>query len=73
MDKAVDSVEYVIRHKGAPHLKSVAHQLNWYQYYSVDVILFITFVTLLFIKVSYFVIRKLLCKKKKQKSKQKAN
>lgn len=66
-------MEYVIRHKGAPHLKSVAHQLNWYQYYSVDVILFITFVTLLFIKVSYFVIRKLLCKKKKQKSKQKAN
>ncbi|KAI4462068.1 UDP-glucosyltransferase [Holotrichia oblita] len=32
LDKAVDSVEYVIRHKGAPHLKSVAHQLNCHFY-----------------------------------------
>ncbi|KAI4462072.1 UDP-glucosyltransferase [Holotrichia oblita] len=73
LDKAVDSVEYVIRHKGAPHLKSVAHQLNWYQYYSIDVILFLTFVTLVFIKICFIVIRRLLCKKKQQTQKQKTN
>lgn len=30
--------EYVIRHKGAPHLKSHALKLTWYQYYLLDVI-----------------------------------
>ncbi|ELT93263.1 hypothetical protein CAPTEDRAFT_5577 [Capitella teleta] len=31
-------VDYVIRHGGAPHLKSTAHMLTWYQYLSLDVI-----------------------------------
>ncbi|VVC43591.1 Hypothetical protein CINCED_3A007776 [Cinara cedri] len=53
--------EYVIRHKGAPHLKSNALNLTWYQYFLLDVIaavlllvLFISFVTyriLKFIKI----------------------
>lgn len=30
--------EYVIRHKGAPHLKSQALNLTWYQYFLLDVI-----------------------------------
>ncbi|VVC43583.1 UDP-glucuronosyl/UDP-glucosyltransferase [Cinara cedri] len=30
--------EYVIRHKGAPHFKSQAHNLTWYQYLLLDVI-----------------------------------
>lgn len=30
--------EYVIRHKGAPHLKSHAFNLTWYQYFMLDVI-----------------------------------
>lgn len=30
--------EYVIRHKGAPHLKSHALNLTWYQYFLLDVI-----------------------------------
>lgn len=30
--------EYVLRHKGAPHLKSEALNLTWYQYYLLDVI-----------------------------------
>ena len=36
-DKLVFWVEYVLRHKGAYHLKSVAHKLTWYQYLSLDV------------------------------------
>ncbi|VVC43587.1 Hypothetical protein CINCED_3A013384 [Cinara cedri] len=31
-------VEYVIRHKGAPHLKSQAFNLTWYEYFLLDVI-----------------------------------
>lgn len=30
--------EYVHRHKGAPHLKSHALSLAWYQYFLLDVI-----------------------------------
>ncbi|XP_025419300.1 UDP-glucuronosyltransferase 2C1-like [Sipha flava] len=30
--------EYVLRHKGAPHLKSSAPNLMWYQYYLLDII-----------------------------------
>jgi glucuronosyltransferase len=30
--------EYVIRHKGAPHLLSAVLDLAWYQYFLLDVI-----------------------------------
>jgi len=30
--------EYVVRHKGAPHLKSLAFDVTWYEYYALDVI-----------------------------------
>jgi len=39
--------EYVLRHNGAPHLKSHALNMTWYQYFLVDVIstfLFLSFV-----------------------------
>jgi len=39
--------EYVIRHKGAPHLKSHALNLTWYQYYLLDVIAVLLIVLLL--------------------------
>ncbi|XP_020778558.2 UDP-glucuronosyltransferase 1-2-like [Boleophthalmus pectinirostris] len=39
MDQAVFWVEYVIRHKGAPHLRTQAYQMPWYSFYSVDVLL----------------------------------
>ncbi|XP_028044496.1 uncharacterized protein LOC113557729 [Rhopalosiphum maidis] len=48
--------EYVIRHKGAPHLKSHALNLTWYQYLLLDVIgvvfTFVFLVTYLVCKVS---------------------
>lgn len=37
MDKAVFWIEYVIRHKGAPHLRTAANGLYWFQYYLLDV------------------------------------
>lgn len=47
--------EYVIRHKGAPHLKSHAFNLTWYQYFLLDVIS----VVLIFSSVVLFLIYKL--------------
>ncbi|KAK2828332.1 hypothetical protein Q5P01_019366 [Channa striata] len=39
MDQAVFWVEYVMRHKGASHLRTEAYKMPWYSYYSLDVIL----------------------------------
>jgi UDP:flavonoid glycosyltransferase YjiC (YdhE family) len=38
LDRAVFWVEYVLRHKGAMHLRSPARDLNFFQYFSLDVI-----------------------------------
>lgn len=43
METAVYWTEYVIRHKGARHLQSVAATLPWYQYLLLDVIGFCLF------------------------------
>lgn len=39
LDSAAYWIEYVIRHKGAPFLKSPWAQLAWYKKYMIDVIL----------------------------------
>lgn len=50
MDKAVFWIEYVIRHKGAPHLRTTANDLYWFQYYLLDVT---TAISIAIIFVSY--------------------
>ncbi|XP_008304298.1 UDP-glucuronosyltransferase 1-5-like, partial [Stegastes partitus] len=48
MDQAVFWIEYVMRHKGAPHLRTEAYKMPWYSYYCVDVLLLLlTAVTVL--------------------------
>jgi len=52
--KTVDYwTRYVIRHKGAPHLKSQALNLKWYQYLLLDVIAVVILVILLFFYIMY--------------------
>ncbi|KAK5645028.1 hypothetical protein RI129_006328 [Pyrocoelia pectoralis] len=58
LDRAAFWVDYVIRHKGAPHLRTAASSLSWYQYLLLDVTLFIITVLLGFL----FVVRKLITK-----------
>ncbi|NWU89575.1 UD11 glucuronosyltransferase, partial [Upupa epops] len=53
LDLAVHWVEFVMRHKGAPHLRPAAHDLNWIQYHSLDVIAFLLAVVLLFLFISF--------------------
>nr|CAD7414723.1 unnamed protein product [Timema poppensis] len=59
MDLAVYWTEYVIRHKGAPHLRSAALDLNWFQLHLLDVaavlilILAIVIIGLVFIIITF--------------------
>ncbi|XP_060863382.1 UDP-glycosyltransferase UGT5-like [Metopolophium dirhodum] len=62
LSKTVDYwTRYVIRHKGAPHLKSQALNLNWYQYFLLDVIAVVISVVLL---VFYIIYKTFKCIKK---------
>ncbi|KPP57660.1 hypothetical protein Z043_124595, partial [Scleropages formosus] len=37
LDRAIFWIEFVMRNKGAKHLRVQAHNLTWYQYYCLDV------------------------------------
>lgn len=53
MDKAVFWIEYVIRHKGAPHLHTAANGLYWFQYYLLDVTAAISIAIVLVLYLNY--------------------
>ncbi|NWU11222.1 UD11 glucuronosyltransferase, partial [Cephalopterus ornatus] len=53
LDLAVHWVEFVMRHKGAPHLRPAAHDLNWVQYHSLDVVGFLLLVVFLSLFISF--------------------
>nr|ADC91923.1 UDP glucuronosyltransferase 1 family polypeptide a4 isoform 1 [Danio rerio] len=71
LDLAVFWTEFVMRHKGAEHLRPAAHDLNWIQYHSLDVIGFLLLIllTVIFVTVKscMFCFRK--CFKKSHKKK----
>ncbi|KAM9358616.1 UDP-glucuronosyltransferase-like [Symphorus nematophorus] len=46
LDLAAFWTEFVMRHKGAPHVRVAAHELNWIQYHSLDVCGFLVIVLL---------------------------
>ncbi|XP_076858342.1 UDP-glucuronosyltransferase-like isoform X1 [Brachyhypopomus gauderio] len=52
LDLAVYWTEYVMRHKGAEHLRPAAHELNWIQYHSLDVFAFLLFILVTVIYVT---------------------
>jgi glucuronosyltransferase len=41
VQRAVFWTEYVIRHKGAKHLRPAGEHLNWFQLHSLDVVSFL--------------------------------
>lgn len=74
MDTAIYWVEYVVRHKGAGHLKVAGIRFPWYKYHSLDVIGFVAVVVSLVVYVLCVGVRKILrccgiCGKAKSKSK----
>ncbi|KAM6985987.1 UDP-glucuronosyltransferase-like [Aplochiton taeniatus] len=72
LDLAVFWTEFVMRHKGADHLRPAAHDLNWVQYHSLDVlgflIIMLIIVVVVILKSCLFCVRKC-CIKKTSKSK----
>nr|XP_023410874.1 UDP-glucuronosyltransferase 2B31-like isoform X5 [Loxodonta africana] len=58
LDRAVFWVEFVMRHKGAKHLRPASLSLTWYQYHSLDVVGFLlacmAIITFLVIRCSLF-------------------
>ncbi|XP_069686119.1 UDP-glucosyltransferase 2-like [Periplaneta americana] len=57
LDRAVWWIEYVIRHKGARHLRSAAMDLAWYQYLLLDVFAVIVIAFIVIIWIIYRCIR----------------
>ncbi|KAM4592524.1 LOW QUALITY PROTEIN: UDP-glucuronosyltransferase 2A2-like [Odontesthes bonariensis] len=57
MDAALFWIEFVMRHKGAAHLKAQANRMPWYSYHSVDVVLFLTGAVLLMLITTVVFIR----------------
>ncbi|CAI6364338.1 unnamed protein product [Macrosiphum euphorbiae] len=60
LNTAVYWVEYVIRNKGAHHLRSAAVDLTWYQYYLLDVIAFLIIILMFFICIFYFITKRIM-------------
>ncbi|KAM4854325.1 UDP-glucuronosyltransferase 2A1 isoform 2-T2 [Thomomys bottae] len=73
LDRAVFWIEFVMRHKGAKHLRVAAHDLSWFQYHSLDVIGFllacVSAAILLVAKCCFFFFRKF-CKTSKKKKRE---
>nr|AAI55058.1 Zgc:153113 protein [Danio rerio] len=77
LDQAVYWIEFVMRNKGAKHLRVQAHELSWYQYHCLDVAAFLlsitALITFLWVKTCCFLFRRCFRKthpeRKTQKSK----
>ncbi|XP_049958525.1 UDP-glucosyltransferase 2-like isoform X1 [Schistocerca serialis cubense] len=67
LPKAIWWIEYVLRHNGAPHLRSAAKDLTWYQYLLLDVIAFVLAVVVTFCIALYSIARFLISKLFKSK------
>ncbi|KAI4898942.1 hypothetical protein NFI96_026271, partial [Prochilodus magdalenae] len=72
LDEAVFWIEFVMRNKGAKHLRVAAHDLTWYQYHSLDVVAFLlsidALVIFIFVKSCTWLFRKC-CRRTSRKSK----
>lgn len=61
--------EYVVRHKGAPHLHSRAVDMSYIALNNIDVILFLSFVVLVYMWITFIVVKMCFRKVFKTKSK----
>lgn len=60
--------EFVMRHKGAKHLRAAVHDLNWIQYFSLDVMVLLAAVIFVVVALTYKCL-KLCCGKLGRKTK----
>ncbi|KAL0979601.1 hypothetical protein UPYG_G00187140 [Umbra pygmaea] len=62
LDSAIFWIEFVIRNKGAAHLRTDSYKMSWFSYHSIDVIVTLLAIMLLIILVGILVLRILLRK-----------
>lgn len=70
LDTALYWIEFVMRHKGAAHLRTESHKMPWYAYHSVDVICCLLAVLLMLTVIVVGLMRFLcfgLCRRRKPK------
>ncbi|XP_056889790.1 UDP-glucuronosyltransferase 2C1-like isoform X2 [Takifugu flavidus] len=71
MDRAMFWIEFVMRHKGAKHLRTESYKMNAIQYHSIDVLAFLVTLVLLIVAVFTsavkFLWRRLFCRSKVKK------
>ncbi|XP_069682309.1 UDP-glycosyltransferase UGT5-like isoform X2 [Periplaneta americana] len=60
LDTAIYWTEYVIRHGGAPHLRSAAVDLQWYQYLLLDVLAVLFLCVAAILATTYLILKKLI-------------
>ncbi|XP_043083908.1 UDP-glucuronosyltransferase 2A2-like [Puntigrus tetrazona] len=71
LDRAIFWIEFVMRNRGAPHLRTQSFRMSWIEYHSIDVILTLLMAVVLFCFMVYSII-KFLCFKVVFKKKMKA-
>lgn len=57
-------VEYVVRHRGAPHMKSPAHNLTYFQRNLIDVYSSLAIIFIAILSANVYIMRKIFCKSK---------
>ncbi|XP_070691655.1 UDP-glucuronosyltransferase 2A2-like [Pempheris klunzingeri] len=57
LDSALYWIEFVMRHKGAAHLRAQSYRLPWYSYHSVDVLLLLAAALLLLLSTIFTLMR----------------
>uniref|UniRef100_A0A9J8CGE8 UDP-glucuronosyltransferase n=1 Tax=Cyprinus carpio carpio TaxID=630221 RepID=A0A9J8CGE8_CYPCA len=57
LDRAVFWIEFVMRNRGAPHLRTQSFRMSWIEYHSIDVILTLTAALLIFAFLFIYVIQ----------------
>jgi glucuronosyltransferase len=72
-DRAVYWTEYVIRHDGARHLRSAADQLNFFQYFLLDVLAAVVATVTVVLYVIYKLVCLMCCRSKSKQKKVKKN
>lgn len=69
LDSATFWIEYVMRHRGAAHLRSEAINLPWYSYHNLDVLAFLLPFTAIALLTSVYICKLLCCRKSIKKRK----
>lgn len=57
LDRAVYWVEYALRYGGARHLRSAGRDLNFFQYFSLDVMIFLSTLLLAVLAINILILR----------------